>query len=98
MRGLILFCVLLAAVLAVPRDSLLPCLQLKLDPNSDGTVTLSELGAAIPSRYASRYSAESLMHLCDVNKDGVLTMADWNTNTSCLISPKVVNFVHKLCQ
>lgn len=57
----------------INRDDLLQCFS-KIDLNHDGNITESEIPSSIKPWF---------FHLCDINRDGILNLLDWNDEHAC---------------
>lgn len=100
-----LFILIKLSVGTLGRDHLLPCFRSLLDQNHDSIITRHELDAFIDQKntcisnynYYSYISGELIMNTCDLNKDGVLTLSDWDSPRACLVDKYVYNYISRLC-
>jgi hypothetical protein len=88
----------------VPRDQLLGCLRALMDKDGDGVVdqaTLDSLllkATCLPKTITDHLSGPVIMQMCDTNKDGSLTMADWTSANGCIQKPNHLYYACMLCQ
>lgn len=86
------------------RDNLLQCFRELLDTNKDSTITVGEIDSflatqtCINKKITDHLSGEILIHTCDINHDGVLTVADWTASNSCVTMPGREDLVCELCK
>ena len=83
------------------RAAVFECIQQLLDLNHNGEITAAEASVALSrmTYLPSNLNWEFVM-LCDMDEDGVLTIADWNENPSnrtCLPTPNCLNIACDTC-
>lgn len=83
----------------VERDKLLECFERLVDYNHDNAITASEIDSfLLNTPMNQRLTGTMILKMCDINKDGVLTIADWTPPEACLRSPEKINLMCKLCE
>ncbi len=88
----------------VARDKLISCIETRIDLNNDKMLTALEFDTFLSSatcinRVLYRYiTGQKIMEMCDVNRDGVLTLDDWTSPQGCIRTPENVNLICKLCK
>ncbi len=108
-----LVCVLLLAFACVASGFLLPgcnntraavleCVEQLLDLDHNGVITPVEVAVALKTSFTfvPAYLTWQLVMNCDMNSDGVLTIADWNANPSnitCLPTQNCINIACSVC-
>jgi hypothetical protein len=110
--ALFAFAVMALAVTVPPhvcpgeRDNLLGCFSQLIDGDQDGNITVAELDFAfgnltcLPtnSEFTSLYNSTYVMNVCDVDSDGVLSMADWTADNACLKdNTPAIDYVCRMC-
>jgi len=67
------------------RDDYLSCFSEKFDLNHDSIITQNEIDTVLNTTIYPLTYGSNVIANCDMNNDGVLTVAgDWNNQTSCL--------------
>ena len=84
------------------RPAVLECIQQLLDLDHNGIITPVDVAVALATRFTfvPEWLTWQLIMRCDMNEDGVLTIADWNANPSnitCLPTQNCVNIACSVC-
>ena len=90
------------------RDAIRDCIETLVDVDpADGEITAAELDAFLGNRtdclptfgaLDGVVTGASIIALCDVDADTVLTIDDWNsTTTGCVRSPARIRYMTELC-
>lgn len=83
------------ACATLPREGLLSCFSDVVDTNKDGTLSGSEISAFL---LANDIPGEPvLMRLCDLNKDGSLSMSDWTLPGACAQTQPIITRACYIC-
>jgi hypothetical protein len=64
------------------RNSLLDCFSTYIDKNNDSAIDRSELSLFFVNRTEQDVS-KRIFNRCDVNRDNLLTLEDWNMGDCC---------------
>lgn len=73
---------------SMERDTLLSCFSQHIDANHDGRITRDE----IPS-----FTKPWFFDMCDIDRDGALTLADWNAEDACCRDHECIYKVCNTC-
>jgi len=104
-----LVCVLVlgASALTVPncdatRPTVLECVQELLDLDHNGIITPVEIAVALQTTFTfvPDFLTWQFVMRCDLNEDGVLTMADWTIpppNMTCLPTQNCLDIACSIC-
>ncbi len=85
------------------RDNLIQCFRSLLDSNKDSTITVSEIDyylrtqTCLPRSVSEHITGTTIMNTCDLNRDGVLTLADWTPLNACVTKPRTAELICNLC-
>lgn len=88
----------------VSRDQILGCIRQLMDSDGDGIIqpqtidSLLSKATCLPSPITSIMSGAMIMEMCDINRDGSLTMADWTAPNACVTKPNHLYYACTLCQ
>jgi hypothetical protein len=80
----------------MPREALLPCFSELIDIDKDGSLNTTEIRTFLDTNKI--HAITILMHMCDLNRDGVLTVADdWTPEDACARSQPMITRVCYIC-
>lgn len=95
----LLFLTLCLGRCPVPRDKLLECFKQLVDYNHDNAITAAEIDLFLGTTTMHPHlTGAMILNMCDLTKDGVLTIADWTPPNACLRAPEKINLMCKLCE
>jgi hypothetical protein len=77
------------------RDTLLSCFSQFVDTNHDDSLSSAEVGAFLTAQHIPAQSV--VMRLCDLNKDGALTSADWTNTSACVQDQAIITRACYVC-
>ena len=102
----VLFFVLIISTLSCPvsRDQILGCIRQFMDSDGDGVIQIQTIDSllskatCLPKEITNMLSGSMILHMCDINKDGSLTMADWTSPDACVRKENHLYYACMLCE
>jgi hypothetical protein len=88
----------------VSRDQILGCIRTFMDPDNDGIIqpetidSLMTKATCLPKSITNMMSGAMVLQMCDINRDGSLTMADWTAPNACVMKPNHLYYACTLCE
>ena len=100
----LLVSVSIAITCPTSRDNLIPCFQQLVDKNNDSMISIAEINSflmsytCINNHIYNYMNGARIMQICDLNKDGVLTLSDWTHPNACLMKNPEMTIVCNICK
>jgi len=100
-----LFFLVIIVTIACPvsRDKLVLCFSQLVDLNQDSIITATEIDffldhqQCIDSNIAHHISGQMVINTCDMNKDGILSIADWTRIDACIQTQHNIDYMCTIC-
>lgn len=86
------------------RDTLLKCFKRLMDKNNDNVITVKEIddfvinSGCIRPRIAREITGQLVMNSCDLDRNGILNLADWSHHNSCIHTTAMIERACEFCE